>query len=481
MKTNFIQPYTQKRMINMKRSIFILILAGVMQTTNLTAQKRYEATWSSIDSRSVPQWFTDAKFGIFIHWGLYSVPAWGPLPSDGADIYDCYAEWYWSKLMNKSSKVNPLFTAFHNRMYGEDFKYQDFVKDFKCEMFKPEDWAGLFREAGARYIVLTSKHHEGFTLWPSEHVWNWNAMDVGPHRDLAGELTAAVKKEGLHMGFYYSLYEWYNPLYLNDLDKYVDEHMIPQMKDLVTRYEPDIIWPDGEWEHPSSTWKSTQFLAWLYNESPVRETIVVNDRWGKETRSKHGGFYTTEYDLSNNDNPKDARIMHPWEECRGIGHSFGYNRNENLEDYSTSEQLVHLLIDKVSTGGNLLLNVGPTADGRIPVIMQQRLMDMGRWLKVNGEAIYATKTWDVAAKQPEIQAHFTTKGKDLYVICTKYPDKDITIRNVPGKPAHIRLLGNNAKVKHLYNGKNVTITPPKLSPAVNTGEYAWVFKLENCL
>lgn len=465
----------------MKQFIFILILAGIMQTTNVAAQKKYEATWSSIDSRPVPQWFTDAKFGIFIHWGLYSVPAWGPLPSDGAGIYDCYAEWYWYKLMDKDNKVNPLFTAFHNRIYGEDFKYQDFVKDFNCEMFKPEDWAGLFRKAGARYVVLTSKHHEGFALWPSEHSWNWNAMDVGPHRDLAGELTDAVKKEGLHMGFYYSLYEWYNPLYPNDLDKYVDEHMIPQMKDLVTRYEPDIIWPDGEWDHPSATWKSEQFLAWLYNESPVRETIVVNDRWGKETRSKHGGFYTTEYDLSHDDNLKDKRIMHPWEECRGIGHSFGYNRNENLEDYSTSEQLVHLLVDKVSLGGNLLLNVGPTADGRIPVIMQQRLIDIGRWLNGNGEAIYATKAWDVAVKQPEIHAHFTTKGKDLYVICTKYPDKSITIRNVPRKPANIRLLGNNTKVKHSCNGKNVTISPPELSPSGNAGEYAWVFKLENCL
>jgi alpha-L-fucosidase len=465
----------------MKLFIFIFILAGIMQTTSVTAQQKYEATWASIDNRPIPRWYTDAKFGIFVHWGLYSVPAWGPLPSDGAGVYDCYAEWYWYKLTERDNKVNPLFRAYHHRMYGEGFNYQDFVEGFGCEMFKPEDWAGLFRRAGARYVVLTSKHHEGFALWPSEHAWNWNAMDVGPHRDLAGELTRAVKAEGLHMGFYYSLYEWYNPLYRNDVDKYVEEHMIPQMKDLTLRYEPDIIWPDGEWDHPSSTWKSARFLAWLYNESPVGETVVVNDRWGKETRGRHGGFYTTEYDLSDNELPKDGRSLHPWEECRGIGHSFGYNRNENLEDYSTSEQLVHLLIDKVSMGGNLLLNVGPTADGRIPVIMQQRLVDMGRWLDVNGEAIYATKPWDVAAKQPEISAHFTTKGKDLYVICTKYPDKDFVIRNVPGKPANIRLLGNDAKIKGAYNGKNITISPPKLSPANNAGEYAWVFKLENCL
>ena len=463
----------------MKKIFFILMFVGFI-IPNLTAQQKYEANWPSIDSRPIPQWFTDVKFGIFIHWGLYSVPAWGPLPSDGAGVYDCYAEWYWWKLTDKNNPVNPLFTAFHRKNYGEDFKYQDFVKDFKCEMFKPADWAKLFREAGARYVVLTSKHHEGFALWPSKHAWNWNAVDVGPHRDLAGELTDAVKKEGLHMGFYYSLYEWFNPLYKENPERYVDDHMIPQMKDLVNRYHPDIVWTDGEWDHPSEKWKSTEFLAWLYNESPVKSSVVVNDRWGKETRSKHGGIYTTEYDLVHDGNVKDTKINHPWEECRGIGHSFGYNRNENLADYSSSEQLVHILIEKVAMGGNLLLNIGPTADGRIPVIMQQRLMDMGRWLKTNGEAIYGTTSWKVA-KQPETQIYFTAKGKDLYVICTQYPGKNITIPNVGKKPTAVTLLGSNVRIRYSQNGSSVAITPPDLSPASNPCEYAWVFKLSGCL
>jgi alpha-L-fucosidase len=448
---------------------------SLLLPTVLPAQKKYEATWESIDSRPIPGWFTDAKFGIFIHWGLYSVPAWGPLPSDGASVYDCYAEWYWKRLADKGNKVNQLFADFHRRHYGEQFAYQDFVNQFTCELFKPADWAKLFREAGANYVVLTSKHHEGFALWPSEHAWNWNAVDVGPHRDLAGDLTEAVKNEGLHMGFYYSLYEWFNPLYSANLDRYVSEHMIPQMKDLVNRYHPDVVWTDGEWEHPSEKWRSTEFLAWLYNESPVRETVVVNDRWGKETRSVHGGIYTTEYGLVHEGEMDDAVVTHPWEECRGIGHSFGYNRNEQLEDYSTSEQLVHLLIDKVSAGGNLLLNIGPTADGRIPVIMQQRLTDMGRWLRRNGEAIYETRAWKVASKQPDIQAYFTCKGKDLYVICTRYPAVPITVKGIDRKPSSVTLLGSSARVRYSHSGQGVTITPPPLSPA--DGEYAWVFKL----
>jgi alpha-L-fucosidase len=460
----------------MKKRIITFCL-GLLLPGALMAQKKYDATWESLDTRPIPGWFTDAKFGIFIHWGLYSVPAWGPLPSDGAGIYDCYAEWYWSRLMGKNNKVDSLFVDFHSKHYGEHFAYQDFAYHFSCELFRPADWAKLFRESGAKYVVLTSKHHEGFALWPSEHSWNWNAVDVGPHRDLAGDLTTAVKKEGLHMGFYYSLYEWFNPLYKSDPDQYVTGHMIPQMKDLVNRYHPEVLWTDGEWDYPSEKWRSTEFLAWLYNESPMKETIVVNDRWGKDTRSIHGGFYTTEYDVV--EDAMKIRAEHPWEECRGIGHSFGYNRNENLEDYSTSEQLIHLLTDKVSRGGNLLLNIGPTADGRIPVIMQQRLADMGRWLRRNGEAIYGTSAWQVTSEQADIHAFFTCKGEDLYVICTQYPSRAITVKGIARKPVSVTLLGSNTRVAYSHSGKNTIITPPPFS--TDSGEYAWVFKLSGVL
>lgn len=437
----------------------------------------YQPNWQSIDSRPIPKWFTDAKFGIFIHWGLFSVPSWGPTEGN---VYEKYAEWYWSR-QNPDGKPSPAFTEFHNKTYGEKTKYQDFVKDFKAEMFNPDQWAEVFRQSGAKYIVLTSKHHEGFTLWPSKQSWNWNAVDVGPHRDLAGDLTQAVKAKGLHMGFYYSLYEWYNPLYKDDLTKYVDDHMIPQLKDLVMSYKPDVVWTDGEWDQPSEKWKSTEFLAWLYNESPVKETVVVNDRWGKETRSKHGGIYTTEYDLVHDQNAQGKKIEHPWEECRGIGGSFGYNRNENLKDYETSESLVHILIDKVARGGNLLLNIGPTADGRIPVIMQQRLKDMGDWLAINGESIYETHAWDKAPSiGKETTVFFTAKGNDLFVIVTKWQDKPITVSGV-SSASNVSLIGFNGKVKFASSGNKLTIIPPSISPATNPCQYAWVFKVKDGL
>ncbi len=458
----------------MKKLLLIVFVALFAITT--FAQK-YEANWQSIDSRPVPAWFEDVKFGIFIHWGVYSVPAWAPANAD-IGVYAKYSEWYWKRI-NGTDKADKLFRAYHNEMYGEDFFYQDFAPNFKAEHFEPEHWADVFKKAGAKYVVLTSKHHEGFTLWPSEQSWNWNSVDIGPHRDLCGDLTAAVKDAGLHMGFYYSLYEWYNPLYHNNLEKYVDDHMIPQMKDLVTRYEPDIVWTDGEWDHPSEKWKSTEFLAWLYNESSVKGTVCVNDRWGKETRGVHGGYFTTEYDLVHNQEGV-GDTNRPWEECRGIGTSFGYNQMEDLGNYMSSDALIDMLITKVSGGGNLLLDIGPTSDGRIPVIQQQRLLDIGAWLNINGEAIYGTRKWEGAKQNKAENVFFTKKGKDLYVHCTTFPTKPIEVKGIKGA-AKVTMLGLAEKVNYKKSGSALKISVPDITPINNPSEYAWVFKVEGAL
>jgi alpha-L-fucosidase len=281
------------------------------------------------------------------------------------------------------------------------------------------------------------------------------------------------------MGFYYSLYEWFNPLYKTNFEQYVDYHMMPQMKDLVTRYRPDIFWPDGEWDHTSDEWKSQQFLQWLYNDSPVKDSVAVNDRWGKETRGKHGGYYTTEYGLVGNQVGLGKVAPRPWEECRGIGTSFGYNRIEDLRDYSSSKQLVDLLITKVSEGGNLLLDIGPTADGRIPVIMQERLLDMGDWLKVNGSAIYATTPWKNQPKAEKDQhVFFTTSQNTLYVICTKWPAQPLAIPNI-NPASKVSLMGSDAKVSTTFDANVVTINAPIIAPDSLPCQYAWVFKVEN--
>ena len=450
--------------------VFFLVLNGAILS------QPYQPTWQSIDSRPVPSWFTDAKFGIFIHWGLYSVPSWAPADAP-IGVYAKYAEWYWKRFTETDTEVGKYFKAFHDSLYGEKFKYQDFAGQFKAELFDPRQWADVFVKSGAKYIVLTSKHHEGFCLWPSAESWNWNSVDIGPHRDLAGDLSRAVKDRGLRMGFYYSLYEWFNPLYKNNFEKYVDDHMIPQMKDLVNRYEPDILWTDGEWDVPSQDWKSTSFLAWLYNESAVKDWVVVNDRWGKETRGVHGGIYTTEYDLVHDQKGIGESQSHPWEECRGIGTSFGYNRVEDLDNYMTSKALIDLLIEKVSDGGNLLLDIGPTADGRIPVIMQQRLLDIGDWLRVNGEAIYETNGWDQKPSAAISGVYFTTRGNNLYIICTQWPSQPLSIPGIKSA-GKVSLLGSTLPVKASVT-RNLVIQPPPVNPGNMPCQHAWVFKVEN--
>jgi alpha-L-fucosidase len=185
-----------------------LLLCGVP-----VQSQSYQPNWQSLDKRATPAWFDEAKFGIFIHWGIYSVPAWAPTRKDssahkwGNTIH--YAEWYWKLLNEKVSS----FPNHHARVYGSNFQYPDFAKDFKAEYFDPAQWADVLAKSGAKYVVLTSKHHEGFTLWPSRYSKGWNAVAIGPKQDLAGNLSKAVKARGLRMGYYYSLYEWYNPLY----------------------------------------------------------------------------------------------------------------------------------------------------------------------------------------------------------------------------------------------------------------------------
>lgn len=440
----------------------------------LAAQVRYLPEWGSLDKRPVPAWFAEAKFGVFIHWGVYSVPSFAP---NRGDVYSRYAEWYWHRI-NPADKDGEAFREHHRRLYGERVRYQDFAGQFTAELFDAGRWADIIAASGARYAVLTSKHHEGFALWPSAQSVNWNSVDIGPHRDICGELTEAIRAKGLRMGFYYSLYEWNHPDYLHDVDRYVDEHMLPQLKDLTLRYSPDVIWADGEWEQPSRVWKSEDFLAWLFNESPVRDEVVVNDRWGAETRGVHGSFYTTEYGLVH-DAVSDEVFQHPWEECRGIAGSFGFNRNENLADYSTSEELVHLLVDKVSKGGNLLLNIGPTADGRIPVIMQERLKDMGDWLQVNGEAIYGTCRWEAQPKLVEGR-YFTRKGQDLYVILTRWNEQPLTLEGI-GTPRDVSMLGTDRRIEWRTKQGRLTLVPPRLGLNEAPCRHAWVFRLSGVL
>ena len=334
-----------------------------------------QPSWESINERGYPQWFSDAKLGIFIHWGVYSVPAYASLEG--------YAEWYYRGLMTNDDRKD-----FQEHIYGKDFQYEDFAPMWKAELWNPDEWAELFKKSGAKYVLLVSKHHDGFCLWPSQYAPGWNSVDVGPHRDICGELTEAVRKKGLKMGFYYSLPEWKSDIHRwyvdpdDQIGTYVDTHMIPQFKELVTRYKPTVLFNDGEWRNSAEQWHATELISWYYNT--VGSDAIVNDRWGE---GQQHGFRTPEYSAG------ITLTDRPWAECRGLGRSFGLNRNEPLENYLTSDELIRHFCVLVAAGGGMTLNVGPAADGKIPLLQQERLLDLGKWLDINGEAIYGTRPY----------------------------------------------------------------------------------------
>lgn len=486
-----------------------LATAPLLASMQTPARKRYEPTWESIDARPIPSWYTDAKFGIFIHWGVYSVPAYAAVNIKDENPY---AEWYWNSLTTGMDSHEPtghgaMTWAFHKRNYGADFTYFQFAPLFRAELYDPDHWADLFVRSGARYVALTSKHHEGFTLWRSVQAnqsWGraWNALDIGPQRDVLIDLMNAGRRRGLHMGIYYSLYEWYNPLWLSNKPKYVTDHLSPQFKDVVTHAQPEIIFSDGEWELPSADWHSPELLAWLFNESPVAENVVIDDRWGSDTRHKHGGYYTTEYTSGM------QQSTHAWEESRGMGYSYGYNRAESLADYHTARQLILMLIDIVSRGGNLLLDIGPRADGMIPVVMQERLVQIGDWLRVNGEAIYET----IACKRPaqwsagqmphleqkdfradyditqmvdhppsgyaHIEAFFTQKKANIYVIVPRWPSGDLMLRDFAvSNEATATVIGSNRELSIQARARDIVVAIPDSVRAHEPPQEAYVIRL----
>ncbi len=374
----------------MKRTMIISLMSGTLFLFSLHIFAQDGRAWpsdcDSLKERPYPQWFKDAKLGIFIHWGIYSVPAYGGKES--------YGEWYLRGLQVGDT----IRTNFMKRVYGKNFTYRDFAPLFKAELFRPDEWAELFKEAGAKYIVMVTKHHDGYCLWPSKYAPGWNSMDVGPHRDLVGELAKAVRKKGLVFGAYYSLPEWNNPLHRwytdpdDSIGPYVEQHMIPQFKEMVSAYRPKVLFADGEWCNSAKQWHSAELISWYFNL--IGDSAIVNNRWG---RGCDIGFLTPEYSSGLKASKR------PWTEVRGLGRSFGLNRNEPLEDYMTPGQLIRFFVTAVANGGGIILNVGPKADGQIPLLQQERLKQLGHWLKINGEAIYGSTMWIKTEESKQVE------------------------------------------------------------------------------
>lgn len=369
-----------------------------------------EENWDSIDQRTVPEWYDKAKVGIFIHWGLFSVVGYSN-------------EWVWHEW--KSDK-NADVVDFIEKNYPPGFTYQEFANQFTGEFFNATEWANLFKRSGAKYVVLTSKHHEGFTLWPSKYTYSFNSVDMGPHRDIVKEVGEAVREAGMRYGLYHSLLEWYHPQYVADQSEgttdFVDNKIYPELVELVNTYKPDLIWSDGDWEMSDTYWKATKFLAWLFNESPVKDTVLTNDRWGIGVTCAHGDIHTCE----DRYNP-GYLLDHKWENAMTIDwNSWGYRRNSNIGEYATTKQLIDLLVETVSCGGNILINVGPTKEGHIDPIYQERLVGLGEWLSINGEAIYESNPWTEHQKDTITSGvWYTQRDGATYASVLSWPENNV--------------------------------------------------------
>ncbi|KAM6996260.1 tissue alpha-L-fucosidase [Passerculus sandwichensis] len=430
------------------------------------AAPRYRPDWASLDARPLPAWYDRAKVGVFVHWGVFSVPAWG-------------SEWFW---WHWQGQHDAAYESFVRRRFPPGTTYAEFAPRFTAYDFQPRQWAQLFQRAGARYVVLTTKHHEGFTNWGSPVSWNWNSVDTGPHRDLVGELGEALRESNLRYGLYHSLMEWFNPLYLADkqndfkTQSFVLKKTMPELYDLVLKYKPDLIWSDGDWEAPDSYWNSTSFLAWLYNDSPVKDTVVVNDRWGRGCSCRHGGFYNCADKFRPGTLPQ-----HKWEMCSSLDRlSWGYRSNMSLPEVMDEMSMIEELVQTVSLGGNYLLNVGPTKEGVIVPIFQERLLALGRWLDTNGEAIYESQPWRVQMENTTDTVWYTSKGPVVFAIFLLWPRDNVLHLSSPiaSPGTQVTLLGFAGTLEwQIQPGAGMLITLPSLLPSPLPPQPGWVVKL----
>jgi alpha-L-fucosidase len=435
----------------------------------------FQATDDSLARHQAPDWFSRAKFGIFIHWGIYSVPAWAPVGKE-------YAEWYWQHINDPN---DPTY-AYHAQTYGRDFNYDDFIPLFTAARFDPASWVRLFQQAGARYFVLTAKHHEGFCLYDSSYT-DRTSVKLGPRRDLVRELFDAARTVApdLHRGLYYSLPEWYNPAlpwqgnpprnpYTGDpvpytgyrpVADYQRDLQVPQLEEIITKYRPEVLW--GDIGYPAT---DRSVLQLFFNRGlTTGDQVTVDNRMGLAAAD----FTTPEYASS------FALQTTKFEASRGIDpFSYGYNSATPDSAYATAEELVRQLVDIVSKNGNLLLDIGPRSDGTIPEIMQTRLREIGAWLEVNGEAIYDTTYWADGAVDGDLR--FTIRPDEaFYLLSLTKPGSTVsTSMPVPIRDGDIvTMLGHRGGPLPWTHNSTGGITIEVPAAAREAGQYVWTFKV----
>jgi alpha-L-fucosidase len=459
----------------------------------------WKPTWESIDKHQAPEWFLDAKLGMMLNWGMHSVPGWAPKKATGAMYPDAYGCWMY---------VDSNVRAHHVQYWGKDFQWDDFIPLFKAESYDPDSLVNLFKEAGARYLITMSKHHDGVAWWDSQWTKR-NFVQMGPKKDLLTPMLAAARKRDLKVVLYFTYEEYATAMLGKDdstcirlwnlgtyagmhpltpenrrrisgnipVKNYYDQYMTPLVKEMIDRFDPDGLWMDGEWATPTETLRSRELAAYFYNKAQGRKEVSVNDRYGVETdgkwtRDRHGDVYNSEYNTSQS-------YTHAWEECQGISQSFAYNYEDNEISLGPPDRLIHMFIDIVSRNGNLAIIGGPDASGVYPENVVRRLKALGAWLKVNGEGIYATRSL------PPYQEGSVcyTRSKDskiAYAICKEWPGRNLTLKGVRAvDDAKITMLGVTEPLTWQQNEKGLTIAIPEdlQDDKARPCQYAWAIRI----
>ena len=437
----------------------------------------WKPTAKSLDGHATPEWFEDSKFGMFIDWGLWSVAGWAdkkPTEGDPSEEPRTYPDWY-------ENRMYTTFKDYHEKNWGSDFKRDHFIPLFNASKYEPEMLVNTAVEAGIKYIVPFTKHCTGFCLWPSSFTKR-DVGDMGPKRDLTMPLAVSCKNNGIKFGFYLCIGEWEYPLIDNqgniykgewgkrpdsvtDLKEletmwsgkipvkdYYRDYLAPLATEFIDNYDPDILWFDAEWMTETSENHSYDMAAYFYNKAQGRKEVAINDRYGdvngKSLRWQRGDFYTSESEGNKYD---EKRTLHAWEECRGISTSYGFDWQDSDKNVISSEKFIHMFVNIVSKGGNLLLITNLDGNGALPEIQEKRLKDIGKWLKVNGEGIYGTRSY-FPISEGSVRYTRSKDSKKVYAIATEWPGKELKLKSVtPEKGSEIYMLGVETPLKWSYS------------------------------
>lgn len=447
----------------------------------------FQPTWESLERYTVPAWYLDGKFGIFIHWGVYSVPAFGN-------------EWYPRNMYVQGSKE----FAHHVATYGTQstFGYKDFIPRFTAEKFDPDRWADLFKKAGARFVVPVAEHHDGFAMYDCSYS-EWNAARMGPKRDIVGELASAVREREMILGvsshraehwWFYdegkkfdsdvqdprfaSFYGPAQPRGTQPNREFLDD-WLARCCELVDKYQPQLFWFDWWIEQPTFAPYLQRFAAYYYNRAAEWNRGVAINYKHQAFPAKAAVFDVERGQLT------DIRPLF-WQTDTSISkNSWGYVANQ---DYKTAGSIICDLVDIVSKNGALLLNIGPRPDGTIPEAEERILLEIGQWLAVNGEAVYKTRPWKVYGEGPtrvvggsfndtrrpaftSQDVRFTCRGDTLYAIILGVPESSVTIRSLgthlrllTDEIEEVQLLGTNVPVSWTRDAAGLTVDLPRTLP-----------------